>query len=68
VGVVAREFPVATLTALLAIPFIAASARCASRYCEAPRHFLPAMRAMVAAYLVATGAFTAAVFAHRWLA
>ena len=67
-GVVARAFPVAALTTLLAMPFIVASARCATRHYEAPRHFLPAMRAMVAAYLVATGAFTVAVFAQRWLA
>jgi len=66
-GVAAGAFPLATLSALLALPLIAASARCARRHYEAPRHFLPAMRAMVLAYLVATGAFTAAIFAQPWM-
>jgi 1,4-dihydroxy-2-naphthoate octaprenyltransferase len=66
-GVLAGAFPLAALSALLSVPLIVASARCASRHYEAPRHFLPAMRAMVLAYMVATGAFTASIFAQPWL-
>jgi 1,4-dihydroxy-2-naphthoate polyprenyltransferase len=66
-GVLAGAFPPSALSALLSLPFIIASARCATRHYEAPRHFLPAMRAMVLAYLVATGAFTAAIFAQPWM-
>ena len=63
-GVVAGAFPVASLAALLALPLIVASARCALRTFSTPRHFLPAMRSMVIAYLVATGLFAAAIFAQ----
>lgn len=64
VGVAAGIFPVACLAALLAVPLVAMSARCAHANFAAPRQFLPAMRHMVLAYLVATGLFTAAIFAH----
>jgi 1,4-dihydroxy-2-naphthoate octaprenyltransferase len=67
-GAIARAFPATTLAAFLAAPLIVSSARVALKHYEAPRHFLPAMRAMVLAYLVATGAFTAAIFAQRWIA
>jgi len=55
-------FPPATLAALLALPFIKVSAGCAMQNHSTPRLFLPAMRAMVLAYLVATGLFTLGVF------
>jgi 1,4-dihydroxy-2-naphthoate octaprenyltransferase len=61
-GVAVKAFPASTLAALLAVPALIASARCALRNAAAPRRFLPAMRSMVAAYLIATGAFTAAIF------
>jgi 1,4-dihydroxy-2-naphthoate octaprenyltransferase len=64
VGAAMRAFPLSTLTALLSLPFVVASARCALANHSSPRAFLPAMRAMVVAYLVATGAFTAAIFAQ----
>jgi 1,4-dihydroxy-2-naphthoate octaprenyltransferase len=66
VGVAAGIFPVPCLAALLALPLVAMSARCARANYSAPRQFLPAMRHMVLAYLVATGLFTAAIFAHGW--
>jgi 1,4-dihydroxy-2-naphthoate octaprenyltransferase len=65
-GVAAGAFPPACLAALLALPLVAASARCALANFAAPRLFLPAMRYMVLAYLVATGLFTAGVFAQAW--
>ena len=65
-GVAAGAFPVAALAALLALPFVVASARCALATHSTPRLFLPAMRSMVIAYLVATGAFTVAIFAQAW--
>ena len=63
-GAAAGIFPRAALAALLALPFVATSAHCAFANHSSPRAFLPAMRAMVLAYLVATGAFIAAVFAQ----
>ena len=66
VGVAAGIFPVTCLAALLALPLVAMSARCARANYSAPRQFLPAMRHMVLAYLVATGLFAAAIFAHGW--
>ena len=65
-GVVAGIFPVACLAALAAVPLVAMSARCARAHYAAPRQFLPAMRHMVLAYLVATGLFSAAIFVHGW--
>jgi len=66
-GALAGAFPLATLSTLACVPLVAASARCARRHYEAPRHFLPAMRSMVLAYLVATGAFTASILAQHWM-
>jgi 1,4-dihydroxy-2-naphthoate polyprenyltransferase len=66
VGVATGAFPVAGLAALLAAPFIVASGRCARRTFSTPRLFLPAMRYMVIAYLVATGLFTAGIFLQAW--
>ena len=61
-GVVLGAFPATALFAMSAVPFIVASASCALRTHSSPRLFLPAMRAMVLAYLVGTGAFTLAIF------
>jgi 1,4-dihydroxy-2-naphthoate octaprenyltransferase len=66
VGVVTDAFPPACLAALLALPFVASSAHIAQRNHSLPRAFLPAMRSMVFAYLVATGAFCAAIVLQAW--
>ena len=60
-GAAFGAFPPATLAALLALPFILASARCAIPNHSTPRLFVPAMRSMVLAYVVATGLFTLGV-------
>ncbi|APV50613.1 hypothetical protein BWI17_13490 [Betaproteobacteria bacterium GR16-43] len=65
-GVLAGAFPVACLATLAALPFVVSSARTAARHFSAPRHFLPAMRAMVLAYVVATGAFCLAILLQAW--
>jgi len=65
-GVVAGAFPRASLVALAAAPLVVASGRRALRTASTPRLFLPAMRSMVLAYLVATGFFTAAIFMQAW--
>lgn len=65
-GVISGMFPLAALAAWLALPFVVASGRHAVRHHSAPRRFLPAMRDMVLAYLVATGAFTLAIFSLAW--
>jgi 1,4-dihydroxy-2-naphthoate polyprenyltransferase len=65
-GALSGAFPLSTLAALLAAPLVVKSARCALEAYAAPRRFLPAMRSMVLAYLVATGLFTAAVFLQAW--
>ena len=66
VGVVLGLFPPACLLALAAIPWIVASARHAARTFTTPRQFLPAMRHMVLAYLVATSFLVAGILATRW--
>jgi len=63
-GVIARAFPPLALVCLAALVPVITSARCALRNSSAPRQFLPAMRAMVVAYIVVTGLFTAAIFAQ----
>jgi len=63
-GVTFGVFPGAALATLAAAPFIVVSARRALKYHSKPREFVPAMRAMVLAYLVATGLFTLAVLAQ----
>ena len=65
VGVILGVFPAACLLALLALPWIVASARHARRTYTAPKQFLPAMRHMVIAYLVASGMLVAGVLAAR---
>ena len=65
-GVGLGMFPPACLLALLALPWIIASARHARRTHTSPRQFLPAMRHMVIAYLVGTGLFVLGFLAARW--
>jgi 1,4-dihydroxy-2-naphthoate octaprenyltransferase len=66
-GVAAGIFPVASLTALLAVPLLVASARRARDTYEKPREFVPAIRAIVACYMVAVTLFTAAIAAQSWI-
>jgi 1,4-dihydroxy-2-naphthoate octaprenyltransferase len=65
-GVAMGHFPPACLLALLALPWIVASARHARRTFTTPRQFLPAMRHMVFAYLVGTGLLVAGFLAAGW--
>lgn len=65
-AMLAGMLPAGCLLALLALPWVVASARHARRTFTAPKQFLPAMRHMVAAYLVATGFLVAGVFAARF--
>jgi 1,4-dihydroxy-2-naphthoate octaprenyltransferase len=65
-GVAAGAFPLTALAALLAVPLVAASGRCALRAHSKPREFQPAMRSMVLAYLVATFFFTAAILGQAF--
>ena len=57
VGVAPRAFPVGCLAALLAAPLLVASARRARDTFEQPRRFIPAIRSIVACYVVAVGLF-----------
>jgi 1,4-dihydroxy-2-naphthoate octaprenyltransferase len=61
IGVLLGTFPPACLLALLALPWIVASARHARRTFTAPKQFLPAMRHMVVAYLVGAGLLVAGI-------
>jgi 1,4-dihydroxy-2-naphthoate octaprenyltransferase len=61
IGVVAGMLPIACLAALLAVPLLVASGRSALRSYEAPRAFVPAVRSIVACYLVAVLLLTAGV-------
>jgi 1,4-dihydroxy-2-naphthoate octaprenyltransferase len=63
-GVLAGAFPAACLGAMLAVPLLAASGRCALRTFDAPRKFVPAMRSMVGCYLIAVGLFTLGILLH----
>ena len=68
IGVATGAFPVACLVALLALPLLVSSARCALRTYETPRHFVPAMRSMVTCYVVAVALFVAALLTNAWRA
>ena len=50
--------------ALLPLPLLVASARRAEHTYESPREFVPAIRSIVACYMVAVTLFAAASFAH----
>jgi 1,4-dihydroxy-2-naphthoate octaprenyltransferase len=65
-GVIARQFPVPCLAALLALPLLVASGRRAIHSFESPRRFVPAIRSIVSCYMVAVALFTAGVFLHAW--
>jgi len=66
-GVILRAFPVFCLAALLSVPLLVKSGRIGLRTFEHPREFLPAVRSIVACYVVAAGLFTAGVMAWRLL-
>lgn len=63
-GVAAGVFPMACLAALLALPLLVASGRCALRTYETPREFVPAVRSIVACYLVAVLLFAGGIVLH----
>lgn len=65
-GVIAGVFPRACLAALLAVPLLVASARRAIHTFESPRLFVPAIRSVVACYMVAVSLFILGVFVHAW--
>ena len=60
-GVALGAFPLACVAALLALPLLVASGRCAVRTFDTPRQFLPAMRHMVGCYVVAVTLFTVGI-------
>jgi 1,4-dihydroxy-2-naphthoate octaprenyltransferase len=65
-GVATGAFPVACLAALLALPLLVASGRCAIHTFGTPRLFVPAMRDMVGCYLVAVGLFICGILSQAW--
>ena len=65
-GVALGAFPIGALAALAALPLLLASAQRARRTYEAPRQFVPAIRAIVNCYAVAVLLFTLGVLAHGW--
>jgi len=64
VGVASGVFPVACLASLLAAPLLLQSARVGVRTYESPRQFVPAIRAVVACYLVAVALFSTGILVH----
>ena len=60
-GVALGALPAACLVALLALPLLIASGRCAVRTFETPRQFVPAMRHMVSCYVVAVTLLTGGI-------
>jgi 1,4-dihydroxy-2-naphthoate octaprenyltransferase len=61
VGILVGAFPMAAAAALLALPLLVASGRTARATFETPRAFVPAVRQIVACYLVAVLLFTAGI-------
>ena len=66
-GVAAGVFPLGCLAALAAVPLLVSSARCAIDTFETPQRFVPAIRSIVACYLVAVTLFSAGVLVHAWI-
>ena len=60
-GVAAGAFPAACLASLLAVPLLIGSARRARHSYERPREFAPAIRGIVACYLVTVTLFAAGI-------
>jgi len=65
-GVAIGVFPATCLGALLALPLLVGSGRAALVSYETPRAFVPAVRRIVACYLVAVGLFTLGVLVRAW--
>jgi 1,4-dihydroxy-2-naphthoate octaprenyltransferase len=65
-GVAAGEFPKPCVASLLAVPLLIASARRAISSYESPRAFAPAIRSIVACYVLAVALFTAGVLSQAW--
>jgi 1,4-dihydroxy-2-naphthoate octaprenyltransferase len=63
-GVAAGLFPVDCLAAMLALPLLISSLRCARQHAETPRKFLPAMRDLVQCYVAAVTLFTLGLLVH----
>jgi 1,4-dihydroxy-2-naphthoate octaprenyltransferase len=61
IGIALGAFPLACAAALLAAPLLVASGRTARATFETPRAFVPAVRQIVACYLVAVLLFTAGI-------
>jgi 1,4-dihydroxy-2-naphthoate octaprenyltransferase len=66
-GVAAGLFPMPCLLALAAAPLVVLSYRRARHNFESPRAFVPAVRAIVQAYLVAATGFTLGLLIHAWV-
>ena len=66
VGVAMGSFPPASLLALAGAPLLVASARLARGTYEQPRHFVAAIRRIVACYVVTVGGFTLGILAAAW--
>jgi 1,4-dihydroxy-2-naphthoate octaprenyltransferase len=65
-GVAAGQFPPACLASLLAVPLLVASARRAIHSYQSPRQFAPAIRSIIACYLLAVALFAAGVLSGGW--
>jgi 1,4-dihydroxy-2-naphthoate octaprenyltransferase len=63
VGIALGAFPLACAAALLAVPLIVGSGRIAVATFETPRAFVPAVRQIVAGYVVAVLLFTVGILA-----
>jgi 1,4-dihydroxy-2-naphthoate polyprenyltransferase len=61
IGIAVGAFPIASAAALLALPLLVASGRTARATFETPRAFVPAVRQIVACYLVAVLLFIAGI-------
>ena len=66
-GAIAGVLPFACLAALFAVPLLVASARRARQTFTTPRQFVPAIRSIVACYVVAVTLFSAGVLVQRWI-
>jgi 1,4-dihydroxy-2-naphthoate octaprenyltransferase len=64
-GVAARVFPLACAAALVALPWLVASAARARTTYEQPRRFLPAIRSIILCYVIAVGLFGVGVLLAR---
>jgi 1,4-dihydroxy-2-naphthoate octaprenyltransferase len=66
VGAALGEFPHACAGVLLASPLLITSVHRALQTYESPRKFAPAIRSIVACYLLAVSLFAAGIFSQAW--